>query len=41
MVAMVESQLSLIPMAEPASLTLDQGNCGQVFCNSTTWNDGP
>ena len=39
-VAAVEPQLSLIPVAEPSILTPDQGNCGQVFCSSTTWNDG-
>ena len=27
-------------MAKPATSTLDQGNCGQVFCSSTTRNDG-
>ena len=36
----VESQLSLIPMAEPATSTPNQGNCGQVFCSFTTQNDG-
>ena len=35
-----ESQLSLIPVAEPFVSTPDQGNCGQVFCSSTTHNDG-
>ena len=39
-VATAESQLSLIPVAEPSVSTLDQGNCGQVFCSSTTQNDG-
>lgn len=38
--ATVESKLSLIPMAEPSTLIPDQGNCGQVFCSSTTLNDG-
>ena len=27
-------------MAKPATSTLNQGNCGQVFCSSTTRNDG-
>ena len=35
-VAMAESQLSLIPVAEPFVSTPDQGNCGQVVCSSTT-----
>ena len=39
-VATAESQLSLIPVAEPSVSTPDQGNCGQGFCNSTTQNDG-
>lgn len=34
--ATTESQLSLIPVAEPFTSTPDQGNCGQVFCSSTT-----
>ena len=38
--ATTESQLSLIPVEEPFVSTLDQGNCGQVFCSSTTQNDG-
>ena len=38
--ATTESQLSLIPVAEPSVSTPDQGNCGQVFCSSTTQNDG-
>ena len=38
--ATTESQLSLIPVAEPSVSTPDQGNCGQVFCSSTTHNDG-
>ena len=38
--ATAESQLSLIPVAEPSVSTPDQGNCGQVFCSSTTQNDG-
>ena len=38
--ATAESQLSLISVAEPSVSTLDQGNCGQVFCSSTTQNDG-
>ena len=39
-VATAESALSLIPVAEPSVSTPDQGNCGQVFCSSTTHNDG-
>lgn len=39
-VATAESQLSLIPVAEPSTSTPHQGNCGQVFGNSTTRNDG-
>ena len=39
-VATTESQLSLIPVAEPSVSTPDQGNCGQVFFSSTTQNDG-
>ena len=39
-VATTESQLSLIPVVEPSISTPDQGNCGQVFCSSTTHNDG-
>ncbi|RVW82541.1 hypothetical protein CK203_047082 [Vitis vinifera] len=39
-VATTESQLSLIPVGEPVISTPDQGNCGQVFCSSTTRNDG-
>ena len=39
-VATAESQLSLIPVEEPSVSTPDQGNCGQVFCSSTTQNDG-
>lgn len=39
-VAAVEPQLSLIPVAKPSTSTPDQGNCGQVFCSSTTRNDG-
>ena len=39
-VTIVESQLSLIPVVELATSTPNQGNCGQVFCNSTTRNDG-
>ncbi|RVW79177.1 hypothetical protein CK203_051326 [Vitis vinifera] len=27
-------------MAEPATSTPNQGNCGQVFCSFTTQNDG-
>ena len=38
--ATAESQLSLIPVAEPSVSTPDQGNCGQVFWSSTTQNDG-
>ena len=38
--ARAESQLSHIPVAEPSISTPDQGNCGQVFCSSTTQNDG-
>ena len=38
--ATTESQLSLIPVGEPVISTPDQGNCGQVFCSSTTRNDG-
>ena len=36
----VESQLSLILVAELATSTPNQGNCGQVFCSFTTQNDG-
>ena len=36
----VESQLSLILVAELATSTPNQGNCGQVFCSSTIQNDG-
>ena len=38
-VATTESQLSLIPVVEPSVSTPNQGNCGQVFCSSTTLND--
>ena len=38
--ATAESQLSLIPLAESSVSTPDQGNCCQVFCISTTQNDG-
>ncbi|KAJ8634408.1 hypothetical protein MRB53_027744 [Persea americana] len=38
--ATAESPLSLIPVTEPFASTPDQGNCGQVFSNSTTRNDG-
>jgi hypothetical protein len=39
-VATAGSQLSLIPVAEPSTSTPNQCNCGQVFCSSTTQNDG-
>ena len=36
--ATTESQLSLILVAEPFVSTPNQGNCGRVFCSSTTQN---
>jgi hypothetical protein len=38
-VATAGSQLFLILVAEHSTSTPDQGNCGQVFCSSTAWND--